>query len=319
MESSTSSLADSSAVQFGPFSRSKYDLTSDSSSINSRYEPPASAATTHEEIPTARSLADSSAVQFGPFSRSKYDLTSDSSNVEPVDSAAAKQDAASTPRPASSRPSSARPRTKSTIATVGSTVANAGSTNGYGSQAPFGSAQSRFSPSMSMAHHVSHHKPALANPTTSRGTRPNRRWLPKDLQADEDGEASCAAKTHVEGAPSKPNAVPQAARCAVARPHSARSAGEEQRISRQLRAEITAMRDEKLAQLREPDNRRPVLAGKPSPRCVVDLEAIHGGSAVLRTAAHAATGAGERGEPLREISAGYASLLEFVAGESRRR
>ncbi len=118
-----------------------------------------------------------------------------------------------------------------------------------------------------------------------------------------------------------------------------RSAAEEQRLSRKLRAEISAMRDAKLAALREtaPDelesrgHRPSSAAGQRSPRTVVGLD-----GRVLQRAPPPPGDRGDENAPPgppslgddacvrgsgreKEISLEYADLLAFVAGESRTR
>jgi len=262
-------------------------------------------------------LADDSALMFGPWPKAAYE------------SAGNECAAAAEAAPASSRPPN-KQRTPRMAAA--SACANAGSTNGYGSQAPFGSATSRFSPSMSMAHHVPNHKPMLANATTARGSKPNKRWVPPTLREEDVKEVKAPEKKATSATHGAQSSGSVSARKrsggggTMARP---RSAGDEQRISRQLRAEITEMRDAKLRALREAQEaeeggggRRPTSAGRiVSPRTVVGLD-----GRILRHAmpAHALEHDDPGGSPMergeeREISMEYASLLEFVAGESRRR
>merc|ERR1719440_2263475 len=89
----------------------------------------------------------------------------------------------STPRTvdkAATTPRTAEAARKKKI-THASTLATAGSNTLYANQAPFGTSQSRFSPSMTFAHHV----PSDAK--LPRSKQPNRKWMPSSL---EDGETS---------------------------------------------------------------------------------------------------------------------------------
>ena len=230
--------------------------------------------------------------EFGPWTRLDYEA------APPQDFEGATEAAPPPSKRATSKGAASRTTATTPTPRVASTVANAGSTNGFGSTAPFGSATSRFSPSMSMAHHVPGHKPHIAGATTARGSKPNTRWVPQALRAEEpapppppppppppstsnslasDGSSSsrrrAAAATGV-------GAVVGVGAASFGRP---RSAAEELRISRKLRAEISALRDAKLAELRSegggsPDElegpcRRPGgAASQRSPRTVVSLD-----------------------------------------------
>ena len=321
----------------------------------------------HLSCPSRRSRR---MAEFGPWTRLDYEAAPPQ-DFEGATEAAQPSSKRTTSKGAASRtPTTPTPR-------VASTVANAGSTNGFGSTAPFGSATSRFSPSMSMAHHVPGHKPHIAGATTARGSKPNTRWVPQALRVEEPSP---------EPPPPPPPPSSSSARLRAAattgvgassfgRP---RSAAEEQRISRKLRAEISAMRDATLAELRgegggSPDEpagpcRRPGgPASQRSPRTVVALNGrvlttapsgdacMHARTVValngrvlqryVPVGEHACAQHGalsprvlERFVPVgehvpqvrsyipfsdaegaREISMEYASLLAFVAGESRTR
>ena len=200
------------------------------------------------------------------------------------------------------------------VGKTSSTCAAAGSTNGYGIQAPFGSSSSRFSPSMSMAHHVLNHKPIFSAPATSR-SRPNGKWVPHALQEEKEEKASAAvgAQESKSACRQQPDerGMSSARRKPATRP---RSAKEDQRVSRQLRAEITAIREQKLQDLRQGSCTQSL---QPAPKQVVRLDELHSGGTVRLTRyGHCEN---ENAPPEREISCEYASLLEFVAGESRRR
>ena len=315
--------------------------------------------------------------EFGPWTRLDYEAAPPQ-DFEGATEAAQPSSKRTTSKGAASRtPTTPTPR-------VASTVANAGSTNGFGSTAPFGSATSRFSPSMSMAHHVPGHKPHIAGATTARGSKPNTRWVPQALRVEEPSPepppppppppppSSSSARLRAAAATGVGAVV---GACSFGRP---RCAAEEQRISRKLRAEISAMRDAKLAELRgegggSPDEpagpcRRPGgPASQRSPRTVVALNGrvlttapsgdacMHARTVValngrvlqryVPVGEHACAQHGalsprvlERFVPVgehvpqvrsyipfsdaegaREISMEYASLLAFVAGESRTR
>ena len=264
-------------------------------------------------------LASGSATMLGPWPKSAYETDSSSVTLKVACSTGLPKERTS--------------KTGVQSARTASRVANAGSTNGYGSVAPFGSATSRFSPSMSMAHHIHNHAPALAGPTTAQGTKPNSRWVPPTLR-----EAECPRKDASSASTKSPSSENQGSMSArkrdgglMGRP---RSAGEEQRLSRALRAEITEMREQKLRALRETQGTDAgdtglTTARRTSPRTVVGLD----GRTILRTHHPSCTassphlGHGEvRGsgpeshEPVeREISLEYADLLAFVAGEARTR
>ena len=216
----------------------------------------------------------------------------------------------------------------------GSTIAQAGS-NFYGADAPFGSGTSRFSPSMSMAHHAQR-RPQVA------GGKANRKFVPPNLRTtqgdDGDGEGSVRATTPSTDQSSGAVATTplssfssRSHRRHLDRPPSAIK--DEQALGRQLRAEITKLREEKLAALRngEPSPRG---AGRPRTACgissapranVVHLEALQqegarldelaGGRVKIRMPAPCP----QHMDGTREVSMEYASLLEFVAGEARRR
>ena len=292
--------------------------------------------------------------EFGPWTRLDYEAAPPQDFVGATEAAQPSSKRTTSKGAASRTPTTPTPR-------VASTVANAGSTNGFGSTAPFGSATSRFSPSMSMAHHVPGHKPHIAGATTARGSKPNTRWVPQALRVEEPSP---------EPPPPPPPPPPPSSSSARLRAAAAtgvgavvggssfgrpRSAAEEQRISRKLRAEISAMRDAKLAELRgegggSPDEpagpcRRPGgPASQRSPRTVVALNgrvlqryvpagehacAHHG--AISPRVLERLVPVGEHvpqvrsyipfsdAEGAREISMEYASLLAFVAGESRTR
>lgn len=163
----------------------------------------------------------------------------------------------------------------------GSTAAIAGSHHSFGQAAPFGSSVSRCSPSATFAHMLPNHTNPHVTPTSSsslpKHRLPNRKWQPPELSSSERGACSnlgsvmgtpvsdrLAAKNHdgaiddsesVDGSTSlssrKASSVTSAAsiRSAAAAERRARppSAGDEQRLSRRMRDEITRMRDEKLA------------------------------------------------------------------------
>ena len=240
--------------------------------------------------------------EFGPWTRLDYEA------APPQDFEGATEAAPPPSKRATSKGAASRTTATTPTPRVASTVANAGSTNGFGSTAPFGSATSRFSPSMSMAHHVPGHKPHIAGATTARGSKPNTRWVPQALRVEEpappppppppppsssnslasDGSSSsrrrAAAATGV-------GAVVGVGAASFGRP---RSAAEELRISRKLRAEISALRDAKLAQLRgegggspdEPEGpcRRPGgAASQRSPRTVGEHASAHHGAASQRS------------------------------------
>ena len=190
-----------------------------------------------------------------------------------------------------------------------------------------------------MAHHVPGHKPHIAGATTARGSKPNTRWVPQALRVEEPSP---------EPPPPPPPPPPPSSSSARLRAAAAtgvgavvgassfgrpRSAAEEQRISRKLRAEISAMRDAKLAELRgegggSPDEpagpcRRPGgPAAQRSPRTVVALNGrvlqryVPVGEHVPQVRSYIPF---SDAEGAREISMEYASLLAFVAGESRTR
>ena len=233
------------------------------------------------------------------------------------------------------------PRSR-TVVPKGSTVACAGS-NFYGAAAPFGTGVQRFSPSMSMAHHVSHrhHRPEMAGIAPpdgrTRSYNPNGKWLPPQLREhDEPAAARTGKATTPRGSEIRPGSAPTSARGPDWRP---RSAAVGQKVGRELRREITEMREEKLRQMREGGPSPCGGSSHPSPRTVVGLDALEGKalgrvvSAACAKRTSSATGSlppgsaetrehhgeHEREVSPREISMEYASLLEFVAGESRRR
>lgn len=229
----------------------------------------------------------------------------------------------------------------------GSTLACAGS-NFYGSSAPFGTSVQRFSPSMSMAHHIPTHRPEFTG--FARGSDrqqrsvPNRQWLPAGLHPEatdghgdqarnpssdtKDGRPGSAASscTSARGGPQQPGSRPRSAR-------GARTALEDQKLGRDLRREITSLREEKLRLRREGGPPNAGVGGQPSTACagarpspvtVVGLDDPEGKAALGRILGiHTAASGGRENRPPageeREISMEYASLLEFVAGESRRR
>jgi len=242
-------------------------------------------------------------------------------------------DADDTPRHAKAADRTPRSRT---VVPKGSTVACAGS-NFYGAAAPFGTGVQRFSPSMSMAHHVSHrhHRPEMAGiapPGRTRSYNPNGKWLPPQLREHDEPAAAKAGKaTSPRGSEIRPGSAPTSARGPDWRPRSA-AAG--QKVGRELRREITEMREEKLRQMREGGPSPCGGSSHPSPRTVVGLDALEGkalGRVVSAASAKRTSSATDslphgsaeprehEREVSREISMEYASLLEFVAGESRRR
>ena len=253
--------------------------------------------------------------------------------------------------------SKATPRGDSMIASAGS--------NFYGKAAPFGTSVQRFSPSATFAHHAPKLKPQFSSAT-------NRKWVPRAL-ADQPAAALSELKgTPVSDRLAGPTEEPPGGRdgasehsAAVSssafssastrqrqqqqRPMSARSARDEQRLSRQLRAEITQMREEKLAAARDArcanggsgdgGGRCGTLTPRGPTLTVVGLDrldgACHPGDEPLARLARVGALRGDENAPppsrgvriagrsggseSEEISPEYASLLSFVAGEARRR
>jgi len=256
-------------------------------------------------------------------------------------------------------PSATTPRAPPTTTTPrgDSTIASAGS-NFYGKTAPFGTSVQRFSPSATFAHHSVKQKPQFSSAA-------NRKWMPRAL-----AEQSAAALSELKGTPvsdrlagaaddrsgagdgaSEHSAAVSSAsafsssstqqRQRQQRPLSARSARDEQRLSRQLRAEITQLREEKLAAARAGcAGGANAAASRCGPTAVVALDRLDGarlpGDEPLARLARANSSRGDEnappsqtgvriagrsggGESDQSISPEYASLLSFVAGEARRR
>ena len=238
-----------------------------------------------------------------------------------------------------------------------STMASAGSNTLYANQAPFGTSVSRFSPSMTFAHQVA--------PSASRlrSKNPNRKWMPSALSEDgqstlgelagtpasdrlavraeertpreEEGSVVGEATASVAGsiARSGPSVTSSCAtstsRSSVASSMSGgrpRSAGAEQKLSRTLRQEISELREQKLAAIREGGGETPRAA---APRAMTSLSKLEGDGRPLEAPLervarvtrirHAAPAGRENQPPVEHISAERASLLSFIAGEVRSR
>ena len=232
--------------------------------------------------------------------------------------------------------------------------------NFYGRAAPFGTSMQRFSPSMSMAHHLPNHTPHVVAQTAttgrSRAKLPNRRWMPESLRDIPDEMDRETLSAHPSGSATTNKsathgtscdaplpgtlaaaaaAAANAAKRGVSRP---RSACEEQHRFRELRREITEMREQKLSALRGSEGASRPSSARGSMHArgtrVVGLEGLEGQSVsrIVRRVVHpplacgAAAGVDENTEAnasaSREttaISVTQASLLEFIAGEARRR
>ena len=107
----------------------------------------------------------------------KIDISDDQPTTEKTPRAPPPADKPTTPRTSEAKPKRLQHASKD----PSSTLASAGSNAVYSKQAPFGSALSRFSPSMTFAHQVP------VNAKLPRHRQPNRRWQPATLGEEEHG------------------------------------------------------------------------------------------------------------------------------------
>ena len=239
-----------------------------------------------------------------------------------------------------------------------STMASAGSNTLYANQAPFGTSVSRFSPSMTFAHQVA------PNAGRQRSKNPNRKWMPSALSEDGQstlgdlagtpasdrlavragerapreeegsvvGEATASVAGSLRSGPSVTSScATSTSRSSVASSMSGgrpRSAGAEQRLSRTLRQEISEMREQKLAAIREGGAETPRTAASRAMTSLSKLELEGDGKpkeapldrlARVTRIRHAAPAGRENQPPVEHMSAERASLLSFIAGEVRSR
>lgn len=212
----------------------------------------------------------------------------------------------------------------------GSTLVNAGS-NFFAADAPFGSGTSRFSPSMSMAHHLA--GAAGAKTSGSGTTKANRKFVPPALRTVQESSTSPDKQDAGKSGTAEPPASTTYSSFSsgsrrAERPRSA--VKDEQARSRALRAEITAMREQKLQAMRDGHDGGGLTPRAAAGTHVVRLETLTAGAAQsldgprgrivkIQTMADGEAGIGPAAPCMREISTEYASLLEFVAGEARSR